>query len=189
VNRLSTGRGTTAAKSTAYMPFPGNGIGPIWECPSATMSAATIDNGMLAVADNSPNGIPGGTGFFCYVMNCDLKRSSAATSEDGDNTFQYPQMPKIASFAKPSATVFMFDQVFDPVSEVVNLHPEYNSVNPGDRQNSVASRHDKGTLLSFLDGHAYYFKTAYLQNNPSTGGEREPLLPDVIWDAPYRQNN
>ena len=189
VNSLSTGRGTTAAKSTEYMPFPGNGIGKIWECPSAHMSADTINGGKLAVADNSPNGIPGGTGFFCYVMNCDLKRNSGSTGEDGDNTFQYPAMPKISSFARTSASVFMFDQVFDPVTEVVNLHPEYNSVNPADRQNSVASRHDKGTILSFLDGHANYFKTSYLQSNPSTGGEREPLLFDVVWDAPYRQGN
>jgi prepilin-type N-terminal cleavage/methylation domain-containing protein len=189
VNNLDSGRGTTATKSTQYMPFPGNGIGKMWECPSASMSANTIDSGKLAVADNSPNGIPGGTGFFCYVMNCDLKRNSGANGEDGDNTFTYPTMPKIDSFATTSASVFMFDQVFDPVTEVVNLHPEYNSVNPADRQNSVASRHEKGTILSFLDGHANYFKTAYLQDNPSTGGEREPLLPDVVWDAPYRQNN
>ncbi len=189
VNAMTTARGTTAAKSTRYMPFPGNGIGPIWECPSASMSADTINSGKLACADNSPNGIPGGTGFFCYVMNCDLKRSSGTTGEDGDNAFHYPVMPKLGSFAKSSATVFMFDQVFDPVSEVVNAHPEYNSVNPADRQNSVASRHDKGTILSFLDGHANYFRTFYLQNNRSTGGEFEPLLPDVIWDAPYRKNN
>jgi hypothetical protein len=118
-----------------------------------------------------------------------LKRSTGGNGEDGDNTFPYPQMPKMSSFGKTSATVFVFDQVFDPVSEVVNLHPEYNSVNPADRQNSVASRHEQGTILSFLDGHSSYFKTAYLQNNPSTGGEREPLLSDVIWDAPYRLNN
>jgi prepilin-type N-terminal cleavage/methylation domain-containing protein len=189
VNQLDTGRGTTDTKATRYLPFPGNGIGPIWECPSASMAMSTISGGLLAAADNSPNGVPGGAGFFCYVMNCDLKRSSGDNGEDGDNTYTYPKMPPMNSFPKTSATVFMFDQVFDPVSEVVNLAPQYNSVNPGDRQNSVASRHDKGTVLSFLDGHAYYFKTAYLQDNPSTGGELEPLLPDVIWDSPYRQNN
>ena len=188
VNNLGQGRGTTAAKVTVYMPFPGNGIGQIWMCPSATMSASTIQN-ILAPADNSPNGLPGGAGFFCYVMNCDLKRSDGTDGEDGDNAYVYPIMPKIQSFPKTSATVFIYDQVFDPVTEVVNNSPQYNSVNPADRQNSVASRHDKGTILSFLDGHAYFFKTAYLQNNPSTGGEKEPLLPDVIWDSPYRQNN
>jgi prepilin-type N-terminal cleavage/methylation domain-containing protein/prepilin-type processing-associated H-X9-DG protein len=189
VNLVSTGRGTTGAKSLNYMPFPGNGIAPVWECPSATMSAATIDSGGLAAADNSPNGVPGGTGFFSIVMNCDLKRSTGDTGEDGNNTYIYPQMPKMSAFAKTSATVFVYDQVFDPVSEVVNNSPQYNSVNPADRQNSVASRHNKGTILSFLDGHAYYYKTKYLQDNPSTGGEREPLLPDVIWDAPYRVNH
>jgi prepilin-type N-terminal cleavage/methylation domain-containing protein len=188
VNQLSTGRGTTGAKSIKYMPFPGNGIGQIWECPSASMSESTIDNGGLAVADNSPNSIPGGTGFFCYVMNCDLKRSTPDGGDEGMlNSFVYPNTPRITSFPQPSATVFIYDQVFDPVSEVVNQSPQYNSVNPADRQNSVASRHDKGTILSFLDGHAYFFKTAYLQNNPSTGGYYEPLLGDVIWDSPYRQ--
>jgi prepilin-type processing-associated H-X9-DG protein len=153
------------------------------------MTLDTVDN-ILHTADNSPNGVPGGTGFFCCVMNCDLKRSTASGGDEGDiNSYVYPNTPKITSFTKPSATVFVYDQVFDPVTEVVNLHPEYNSVNPADRQNSVASRHDQGTILSFLDGHASYFKTAYLQNNPSTGGYYEPLLPDVIWDAPYRLTN
>ena len=193
VNKLAGGRGTTSAKSIQFMPFPGNGIGSMWECPSAHMDISTItgqrtDGKFLAPADNSIYG-PGGAGFFSYVMNCDLKRSTGANGEDEDNTYHYPRMPKISSFAKTSATVFMFDQVFDPVTEVVNLHPEYNSVNPADRQNSVASRHDNGTVLSFLDGHAGYFKTRYLQDNPTTGGEKEPLLPDVIWDAPYRRDN
>ncbi len=185
VNNLDQGRGTTESKVTRYMPFPGNGIGPIWMCPTATMAESTVEN-VLAPADNSPNGLPGGAGFFCYVMNCDLKRSNPSNGEDGDNAYLYPLMPKIAAFPRPSATVFIYDQVFDPISEVVNHAPQYNSVNPADRQNSVASRHDKGTVLSFLDGHAYFYRTKYLQDNPSTGGEHEPLLPDVIWDAPYR---
>jgi len=189
VNSLNSGRGTTAAKVTAYLPFPGNGIGPVWECPSASMSLDTIAGGKLAVPGNSPNGLPGGAGFFSYVMNCDLKRSSGANSEDGNNTYTYPQMPKLGSFNRTSSTVFMFDQVFDPVTEVVNEHPEYNSVNPADRQNSFAARHEKGGIINFLDGHAAYFKTSHIQDNPSTGGEREPLIPDVVWDAPYRLNN
>jgi prepilin-type N-terminal cleavage/methylation domain-containing protein/prepilin-type processing-associated H-X9-DG protein len=184
-NAMTSARGVSSAKATQYMPFPG-GKGPIWECPSASMSTATILNGGLAAADNSPNGIPGGTGFFSYVMNIDLKRKN-----DGDYTspMDYPQMPKLTSFRNPSATVFMFDQVFDPVTEIVNSAPQFNSVNPAARQNSFASRHAKGGIINFLDGHAAYFKTAYIQNNPSSAGENEPLLPDVIWDAPYRLNN
>jgi len=104
-------------------------------------------------------------------------------------------MPKMINFKQPTATVFMFDCVFDPVTEVVNTSPQYNSANPANRQNSFASRHAKGGNIEFMDGHGAYFKTAYIQNQingtptGSSGGEGEPLLPDVIWDAPYRLGN
>jgi prepilin-type processing-associated H-X9-DG protein len=97
-------------------------------------------------------------------------------------------MPKLTSIRKPAATVFMFDQVFNPTLEIVNGSPQFNSVNPADRQNSFASRHSKGGVINFLDGHASYYKTTYIQSNPSSKGEDEPLLPDVIWDVPYRNH-
>jgi len=174
-------RGGSAAAASAYMPFPG-GKGPVWECPSASMASATIQS-ILATADGS-SGPPGSTGFFSYAMNIDLKRSS-----DGTTPMPYPKMPKISSLKQTTATVFMFDMVFDPVTEVVNGAPQYNSVNPAGRQNSMASRHALGGNINFLDGHASYFKTKYIQSNPSSGGESEPLLPDVIWDPPYRATN
>jgi prepilin-type processing-associated H-X9-DG protein len=126
-------------------------------------------------------------GMFSYAMNIDLKRIPPA----GEDAMAYPQMPKLPSFQKPSATVFMFDCCFDPVSEVVNASPQYNSVNPANRQNSFAARHDRGGMIAFLDGHAALFKSSYITNNPSYnptigGGYGEPALPDVIWDAPYR---
>ncbi|MFZ0828558.1 MAG: type II secretion system protein [Verrucomicrobiia bacterium] len=183
-NTLNIGRGISASKATQYMPFPG-GKGSLWECPSARMDLATIQNGLLAAADNSPNGIPGGTGFFSYVMNIDLKRGP-----DGTTPLPYPTMPKLTSFRDPSAVVFIFDQVFDPVTEVVNSSPSYNSVNPAARQRSFASRHNNGGIINFMDGHASYFKTSYIQGNPSkSGGYGEPLLSDVIWDAPYRASS
>jgi len=98
-------------------------------------------------------------------------------------------MPNLSTFRNPSSTVFMYDCVFDPVSEVVNASPQYNSVNPANRQNSFASRHTYGGNINFLDGHVEYFLTAYIQGNPTTGGESEPLLQDVIWDWPYRAAN
>jgi prepilin-type N-terminal cleavage/methylation domain-containing protein len=177
---MSSGRGINGNNKAAdYLPFPG-AKGPIWECPSATMTPATIQN-ILATADNSPNGTPGGTGFFSYVMNIDLKRGN-----DGTTPLPYPNMPKLTFFKQTSATVFMFDIVFDPVTEIVNTAPQYNSVNPAGRQRSFASRHEKGGVINFIDGHVSYFKTAYIQNNPSTGGYNEPFLSDVVWDAPYR---
>ncbi len=181
-NTMSGGRGISSnGKAVNYMPFPG-AQGPIWECPVASMTPETIQN-TLATADNSPNGIPGGTGFFSYVMNIDLKRGP-----DGTTPLPYPMMPKLTGFRNPSATVFMFDIVFDPATEVVNTAPQYNSVNPAGRQRSFASRHEKGGVINFLDGHVGYYKTSYIQDNPSTGGYDEPFLSDVIWDAPYRQS-
>ena len=145
----------------------------IWECPGASMSSATAQN---VVAGS------GAGGFFSYVMNIDLKRGP-----DGVSTMTYPTMPKTTTLRHPTATVFMYDCVFDPLTEIVNGSPQYNSVNPANRQNSFASRHNKGGIINFFDAHSAYFKTTYIQSNPSTGGEKEPLLPDVIWDPPYRQ--
>ena len=168
-NNMNNNRGGGPTKSTLYMPFP-SAQGPIWECPSASMTLGTVANLLQG------NGVDG---FFSYVMNIDLKRSA-------DGTLAWPFMPKMTTLAKPSATVFMFDACFDPVTEVVNSSPGYNSVNPANRQNSYASRHNKGGIIAFLDGHTLFYKTAYIQNNPSTGGHNEPLLGDVIWDPPYR---
>jgi len=161
------------------MPFPG-GLGRIWECPSASMSLSTVQSIL------QPNSAPGYDGFFSYDMNIDLKREN-----NGNYTtaMDYPQMPKMTTFMHPTATVFMFDCVFDPATEVVNGSPQYNSVNPANRQNSFAARHSQGGCINFFDGHVDYFKTAYIQSNPSSNGESEPLLPDVIWDPPYRAAN
>jgi len=169
-------RGTSASKAASYMPFPG-GQGPIWECPSASMTLSTVANVLAG------NGVDG---FFSYDMNIDLKRVN-----DGNYTsaMPYPQMPKLIGIQKPTATVFMFDCVFDPITEIVNNSPQYNSVNPANRQNSFGYRHNQGGLINFFDGHANYFKLKYIQDNPSGAGEQEPLLPDVIWDPPYRAAN
>jgi prepilin-type N-terminal cleavage/methylation domain-containing protein/prepilin-type processing-associated H-X9-DG protein len=167
----STARGTANTKYAGYMPFPGS-KGPIWECPSASMALSTVNTVLVG---------NGQDGFFSYVMNIDLKRKP-----DGVSALSYPTMPSTSAFRQPSATVFMYDCVFDPVSEKVNDKPEYNSVNPANRQNSYASRHNGGGVINFLDGHVAYYKDTYVTSNPSSGGEGEPLNPDIIWDAPYR---
>jgi prepilin-type N-terminal cleavage/methylation domain-containing protein/prepilin-type processing-associated H-X9-DG protein len=158
----------------AYQKFPPFAGSRIWECPAAALSVSEAKNQVAGV---------GAGGFFSYGVNIDLKRKN-----DGTYTaaLDYPQMPKMTSLMNPTATVFMYDLVFNPNTEVVNDSPKYNSVNPANRQNSFASRHSKGGVINFFDGHASYFKTSYIQNNPSTKGENEPLLPDVVWDVPYR---
>jgi prepilin-type N-terminal cleavage/methylation domain-containing protein/prepilin-type processing-associated H-X9-DG protein len=151
----------------------------LWECPAATM---TSDQAQTVITAG------GGNGFFSYGMNIDLKRADDGTYTAANKTASGAViMPKITSFRNATAAVFMFDEVFNPVTEIVNGSPQFNSVNPANRQNSFASRHTKGGIISFFDGHVAYFKTSYIQNNPSTGGEKEPLLGDVIWDVPYRK--
>jgi prepilin-type processing-associated H-X9-DG protein len=95
-------------------------------------------------------------------------------------------MPRLSILPKPSATVLMFDVVFNPVTEVVNGSPQYNSVNPANRYRSLGTRHEQGTVLSFCDGHANYYKMRYLTNYPNWPGS-EPLIPDVIWNWKTRE--
>ncbi len=157
--------------ATKKYPWPGNNVGSrIWVCPSARMTQDTVDN---ILANN------GRDGFFSYAYNIDLKQ--------GDT---YPNwMPKLTMFRKPTATVLMFDVVYDPVSEVVNGSPKYNSVNPANRFNSIGVRHDKGTVINFADGHASYFKIAYVTNTAAgtIGSKNEPLNPDIIWNWAIRE--
>src|SRR6266446_1529140 len=99
------------------MPFPGRN-GKIWQCPSATMS----DSDFAQLKANAP-AAPGEYGFFSYVDNIDLKQG-----------FTYPNMPKLSVFRKPSATVLMFDGIFNPVTEMGAAtsasSAAYNSANP-----------------------------------------------------------
>jgi prepilin-type N-terminal cleavage/methylation domain-containing protein/prepilin-type processing-associated H-X9-DG protein len=161
---------------TTKMPFPG-GKGRMWECPSSRMTKTDANTVVGGGAD----------GFFSYVMNIDLKKDPADSS--GTSNLQYPRMLMLTAFQKPSSTVLMFDTVFNPVTEIVNGSPKYNSVNPANRQRSFAARHNSGGVINFIDGHASYYKDRYVTNNPSSGGENEPLLPDIIWDVPYRATN
>ncbi len=144
-------------------PCPGNPVGKIWICPSATMTDASY----AALADGGANG------FFSMDANIDLK----GTKSGG---FSYPNMPRTINIPKPSATVQFFDCAFNPLTEIVNGSPQYNSDNPANRFRSIANRHSTGTVMSFVDGHATYFKIFNVTNNPSNASE--PQNPDIIWD-------
>jgi prepilin-type N-terminal cleavage/methylation domain-containing protein/prepilin-type processing-associated H-X9-DG protein len=149
----------------AKMPFPG-GRGTMWHCPAASMTAADVAT------------VGGGAeGFFSYEVNIDLKKADSSA-----NT-AYPKMPKLNTFPKPVSTVFMFCCVFNPRTEVVNTAPQFNSVNPANRWRNYAARHNAGGVINFLDGHVKYYTDRYVTNG---AGNNEALLPDIIWNAPYR---
>ena len=148
------------------LPFPG-GRGKIWHCPSASMTDSEF-----AVLNGG-----GVNGFFSYAFNIDLKRSTTGT-------IPYPKMPKMSDIKKPTATVLMFDVVFNPVREVVNSSPQFNSVNPANRFRSIGTRHDFGTVITFLDGHSQYFKIKAVTNAAAGTwpANNEPLNPEIYWD-------
>ena len=148
-------------------PLPGRNGGKIWVCPSAVMSDSDID---------AVNG-SGRYGFFSLADNIDLKES-----------YTYPRMPTLGILKKPSATVLMFDVVYNPVTEIVNSSPQYNSVNPANRFNSIGVRHNVGTVIAFTDGHASYFRISYVTNTAygTIGSHNEPLNPNIIWDPTLR---
>jgi len=157
------------------LPFPG-GRGKLWECPAATMG-----DGEYSVLSGG-----GANGFFSYAFNIDLKKSPP----DGSANYPYPKMPKLINIPKPTSTVLMFDVVFNPVTEVVNGSPQFNSVNPANRFNSIGVRHDKGTVINFCDGHAKYFKIDSVTNKVTYGATPagEPRNPDIYWRWAERAN-
>jgi prepilin-type processing-associated H-X9-DG protein len=154
------------------MPFPNGAVGKSWNCGAAKQGTPPNNNGQY--------------GFFSLVMNIDLKKSDSA-GVTGPN-FAYPAMPLLSQFSQPTRTVLMFDTAFDPVTEVVNTSPGFNSVNPANRWRSFAVRHGGVSgNIAFLDGHAATINT----NNilPQQGNGNERLGVDVIWNALYRDAN
>ena len=170
-NFATTGAGA-AQKNSDLLPFPG-GKGKIFQCTGAKMSGGDFNT-----IDTTGSGADG---FFSFAMNIDLKKQDATIN------YAYPKMPKLGAIPKPSDTVFLFDCVFSPSSEVVNGSPQYNSVNPANRWRSFASRHSNGGDIVFLEGHVSYYKTAVVQaGGTMTGTAVETPGSPLIWNVPYR---
>ena len=163
----------------AKIPFPNNGVGKIWECPTAQGSLADgfLQNGQY--------------GFFSYVMNIDLK----ATSPLGGSytRLTYPAMPKMSQARQPSsATVLLSEATFNPVTETYlpGGASDYsrNGIFPANRSYVFPQRHSTGANLVFLDGHSAFFKRSYITHgapNNSGANRAEKMNADVIWDL-YR---
>ncbi|MEJ0088381.1 MAG: prepilin-type N-terminal cleavage/methylation domain-containing protein [Limisphaerales bacterium] len=162
-----------------YLPFPNNGIGKIWQCPSAIGKASDFSSG---------NGAR--FGVFSYGMNIDLKmkRSIRGNGTTGANAYQYPFMPKIIQLNNPSATVFMTEVLFNQKSERFlpkDSDNDRNGIYPCNRSYVFSQRHNGNGNIAFLDGHSAAFKRSYITNGaPDGSGDNrvEKLNPDVIWN-------
>jgi prepilin-type N-terminal cleavage/methylation domain-containing protein/prepilin-type processing-associated H-X9-DG protein len=158
-------------------PFPGNGLGKMWICPTAAAASADVF-------------LEGGKfGFFCYKMNLDLKATSYIHA--GYTSLPYPKEPKFSALHSPTATVFMTEAAFSPSLEsYVNAIGGENTENgcfPACRWLYFPQRHSLGGNITFADGHALYYKWKYVINpSPSPDSRDEIDNPDIIWDL-YRQ--
>jgi prepilin-type N-terminal cleavage/methylation domain-containing protein/prepilin-type processing-associated H-X9-DG protein len=153
------------------MPFPGNGIGRIWHCPAAR--AASNDNFLGG----------GKYGFFSYTMDIDLKLLSSIVNGVVNNSFLYPNMPKLGNLRHPSAVVLLTEVAFSPTLENYVASASRNGIYPTARWTYFPKRHnDRGTLL-FTDGHAALFKWEYVYNQNPVGDSRvEKNNPDIYWN-------
>jgi prepilin-type N-terminal cleavage/methylation domain-containing protein len=156
----------------AQLPFPG-GKGKFWECPTAKAVAgdAFVDGGSF--------------GFFSYGMNLDLKLLTSIRNGVQDNIYAYPNSPKAGNLPNPDATVLMVDVAFSPTLEGYITTPSRNGIFPAARSQRFTGRHGSGGAngggnLSFIDGHAHFFKRSYITNGTASFEER--LNSDVIWN-------
>jgi len=166
----------------SILPFPGSGVGKIWECPSARLSP---NDNLVA---------QGQYGFFTYAMDLDLKlESSIANGVNGNISVP---MPKASDIRFPSAQVLIFEEVFSPTYEPFPAGPggvAYGTssrfgVYPSLRWDSFSLRHDGSRgVITFLDGHAQAFPWDYVYNTtPGAYQSRIEKFNGDIWWNPNR---
>jgi prepilin-type N-terminal cleavage/methylation domain-containing protein/prepilin-type processing-associated H-X9-DG protein len=164
-----------AGSFQAKYPFPANGKGKIWTCPTAT-SVSADTTAFLA---------NGKYGFFAYVMDLDFKLKSDIKNGVVGNSFTYPAMPKMSSLKHSSAQVVLTEATFSPTLEGNRNSGTY----PSARWNYFPKRHNKGGSIAFADGHASYFKYDYVFNPaPVADSREEKRNPDIYWN-PNRDPN
>ena len=155
-------------------PFPGNGKGKIWMCPSIRVVDA--DNSLF---------LQGGTyGFFCYVMNLDLKLNSDIEAHGViGNCPKYPGMPRLGSMRHPSANVLLTEFSFSPTLEnwTGASSPQLGCF-PAGRWTYFPKRHNDRGTLSFIDGHSQIYKWTYVYNVAAPNGRKEVFHDDIWWN-------
>ena len=165
-------------------PFPNNGVGKIWMCPSIQLAGPDM---------NASSFLAGGQfGFFSYVMDLDLKLKSAIKHGVLGNEYSYPNMPKLSSLRNSSAQVLLSEFSFSPTLENwtgVTSQPQMGAF-PAARWTYFPKRHNSGGNLVFTDGHAARFKFDYVYGaDPQGGDSRAEKLNSDIWWNPNRDVN
>ena len=154
-------------------PFPENGVGKLWHCPSARAAASDTFGAGTAGA--------GGTfGFFSYVMNLDLKLLTSIDNGVQGNSFVYPSMPKLNTIRNPTAVVLMTEQAFSETLEAYTPTPARNGILPSQRWSVFSKRHNDRGVIAFIDGHSAIFKQSYVIN--PAGGRKEKFNDDIWWN-------
>ena len=167
---LSTYFNQPGGNTQAKFPFPGNGIGKLWECPTA--KAASGDTFLQS----------GGFGFFSYVMNLDLKLNTSINNGVVGNSAVYPNMPKLSNVRNPSYVILMTEVAFSPTLEPYTSTPTRNGIFPASRWSYFSKRHNDRGVLVFMDGHSSIFKWTYVYNTAAPSGRLEVLNPDIWWN-------
>jgi prepilin-type N-terminal cleavage/methylation domain-containing protein/prepilin-type processing-associated H-X9-DG protein len=189
---IAIGNSSNPQQNATVLPYPGNGIGPVWQCPSARMSATDLQN--LGGSPTAATGA-GKEGFWSYAMNLDLKILSYSGNQIGgvSTRMPWPQMPRLGDLRNPSSTALMLDQYFAP-SEKTPVN-NFNAVNPAQRFVQFAERHSSGGIINFADGHAAYYTRQAVTNgfNGTQEGTSKPPAgtpannTGIIWNPPYRE--
>ena len=153
-------------------PFPGNDKGSkLWMCPAAKADPA--DSSLFLAG--------GKWGFFCYVMDIDLKLKSDVKNGVVGNGTLWPNMPKLSSFKHPASQVMLSEATFSPTLEG-NLRN--SGTYPSARWNYFPKRHSKGGMIVFFDGHSSYFKYDYVFRSPPSAvdSREETRNSDIYWN-------
>ena len=163
-------------------PFPGNGIGKVWHCPSAKAADSDVFNGS--------SGDGGSYGVFSYVMNLDLKLNASVNKGVVGNSYVYPQMPKLSTLRFPSYIVMLTEQTFSPSLEVMTdiqgFDATRNGILPSQRWKVFSKRHNDRGTIAFTDGHSAIFKRSYVIKPNAAASDREEIFNGDIWWNPNR---